>query len=231
MAEIVGEHARRVEAMLTDALRRTAIDKGAGIVLGAVYAIGIGGEKSDALYILDGEREAQGKGAVAPALAVPVAHRDGGFPARKQHHRRRKWPPPRFCLPGNGRVHAGDLLRLPFDGVRQNDRFDAPLFRRLRRCLKRKRGRGDDGVGVPGEDGIGRPRRVGLGALQMLKDRGREREVVAGHDVERLLPVAMVGDGGTRGDKGGVIARDIGNQHGVDPRARHRRQAPALDAR
>src|SRR3954452_20820966 len=80
-----------------DALRggtgnRIRVDNRPGIVLGSVDAVGIAGERGDALTARNIVAERRGKAeqelGIAPTPAA-AAHRYRGFPARQQHRRER----------------------------------------------------------------------------------------------------------------------------------------------
>src|SRR5690554_1307635 len=87
----------------------------AGVILGAVDAIGIGGKGSDAVEAVEADRQREQELAVAPAAAVAVAavsEGDGGLAAREDHGRAGERPPAQAGFTRDGGMDPGDLASL-----------------------------------------------------------------------------------------------------------------------
>src|SRR5205814_6890236 len=93
----------------------------AGIVLGAVYAIGIAGDGMNVSGAVERHRERKQELDVATATAV-AAHGHRGLAAREQHQRKRERAladdePSRRRLARNSRMYQRHVFRLALDRV------------------------------------------------------------------------------------------------------------------
>src|SRR5690606_10133603 len=129
-----------------------AIGEGAGIGFGAVYAVGVGGERGDAVEPVDGEGEGEQEFAVAaaapPAAVGARADGDGGLAARKQDGGTGEGAVAGGDLAGEGGMDAPDLARLALDGVGQDGGRDAGGARGFGGSFERDGCRGDGGNGI-----------------------------------------------------------------------------------
>ena len=85
---------------------------------------------------------------------------------------------------------------------------------------------------VTGKTGVIGARSRGGTAVQMRHDRGRQRQIVLRHHLQRILHVCSVRHGGAGGDKSGVVTGDVRDDQAHQfCRSRRQRQPPALDLR
>ena len=99
---------------MTQSRCRGAVDKGAGIVLGAINTVGISGQRRDPFAAINGYGKGQQKLRISTA-ATFAAQRDGGLAARQQHHRLGKGSVARGNLFGNGGMDLRHVARLAFN--------------------------------------------------------------------------------------------------------------------
>ena len=164
--EVVGQ----LQARACGARQRVGRDEGAGVVLDAVDAVGVGRQRPHVrpAPCSARARPRQNSPARPPRpLAAPAArpHRDRGLAARQDH-----------AGPGEGlaavghrarqrRVHLADLARLAFDLVAEDVRLDAGGARRRGSGFERLLRRGDQVRSWPANTrvaGLGRFQRAAL---------------------------------------------------------------------
>ena len=170
---------------------RVGIDQRAGIVLAAVDAVGVAGERVDAVHAVERDGERQQELGVAAAFAFAL-ERDRGLAARDQHARRLLGLAAQFALPRDAGMDQRHVARLAFDGVAEDHRRHARLARDLGGGFERGLRRRDHDVLDAREPLVAGLRRL-LGLAQALEHARRHVDLVFLDDAERVLVGGRIG--------------------------------------
>ena len=224
---VVGKKRGRIEAEFPRPRGGVAVHEGARRVLGraraAVGAVGVGGERRDAVRPGQCDRERQRVFLVRPAAAL-AADRDGQFAARQDRRRGGRRPAAR-ALAARARPRPRALrLRRGRRGRRTRSR---PRARPLRR-----RGSASAGRAIRRNSRVGEGRIAGLRAfVGRIVERARHRlghvEPEARNDRARIGERRWIRHGRARADHRRIVARHVGDRerHDRAPDGRRARAA------
>src|SRR6266404_1493903 len=124
------ERLLRRDASRGGACQAVRVDNRSGIVFCSVNAIGVAGERPNALGVIKGDRERQQELGISPPASC-AGNRDRGLTARQDHG----WGGDQMSadpelsrtnLKCDRRVDQCHLARFPLDPVAENDRYDLP---------------------------------------------------------------------------------------------------------
>jgi len=219
-----------------------AAPPGSGVVLGAVDAVGVGGQRRHARRAVQLQRERQQElTAAAAATLRPGRQRDRALAAADEGHWRREGRAGRTMLAHlshQRRIDLGDLARLAGHGIAQHHRAHAGRLEHGGCRLQTSLGGGDDDVAHAAQARIAGLGRLlgcaGSAARQVLCHRRRHGTAMARQDRLRVGVGGRIGGAGTRSDVGWVIAGHVGHhqrEHRGAAGRRLQRQPPALDTR
>ncbi len=182
---VVVEPGARVEAERAGAAQRIGRGQGAGVVLAAVDAIGVGRERKDSLAPVEREREAEEEFAVAAAMAA-AAHCDRRLAAGEDDAGRADRLAVTRGAERNARVHDRAFARLAFDRVAENERGIAGLAGARGGRVERAERGGDKAILDLRQPRVARLRRLAQGIGEMSRHGRRQVDSIAREDFPRI---------------------------------------------
>ncbi len=222
-----------VQPRLGGAFERIRGDDGARVILGSVDTVSVAGNRIDIRQAIQMHREGEQEFRIAPAAPGIVAaapDRHGRLPARDKDTGFRRGLVMEFYLPGHGRHDGGDILRLAFDCIAEDDRRDAVRGGNIGGGGKRHL-RGCDHFGPALlKDRMTRLRRFGGRTIKIRVDGRWNLYPVFLQHRAGIAGGCRIGHGRTRGNHRRIIARHVGDHEGDDfRRMGGNGEPPALD--
>ena len=215
MTVVVREAVFWPDALRPGARQRVGSDHCTGDFLHPVDTVSIAGDRVDARFAIEGDRERKQEFDIATTAAV-AAHGDRRLPAGDEHAVRRERLAMRSDVQGDAGHDLADVARFPFDRVAEDLGRDAQAVGDRRRGFEGTLRRRDHPNFGPREPRVPRLDRFAFAGFEDPADVIRYVDRVAAEHIECRLARGRIVDRRSRCDVHRLVARHVRHEQGHD---------------